>query len=154
MSYNASRRHKLRSFLLCRKVSLKLEEKSRSGSGFTPFLCSWSGACLNQLPHILDHPGGLRSLTERGEGHEVRVLPLLFLGVRKRASRDAFHCSEQVQLSSPLFLSLPLTKEEIPEFVSHRLLWESGQHSCTLSTPHCSITRLPGQFLLPGISLS
>lgn len=33
--------------------------------------------------------------------------------------------------------------------MSHKLLWES----CTLSTPHCSITRLPGQRLLPGSPL-
>lgn len=36
--------------------------------------------------------------------------------------------------------------------MSHKILWESGQHSCTLSTPHCSITRLPGQHLLTSVS--
>lgn len=78
MSYSASRRHKLRCFLLCREVSLKLEEKSRSGSGFTPIwlLVLLVRGLSEPAPHVLDHPGGLR----------VRVLPLLSLGVRKAES--------------------------------------------------------------------
>lgn len=65
---------------------MKRKKKARNRSRFPlfNFLCMWHMACLNQPPTSLAIPEGSDDFTDGGD--EVRVLPLVSLGVKKAES--------------------------------------------------------------------